>query len=62
MNMCSQEFHLIRNKFDAIKIASIIRNPCLRDCVRNLEKIYIVLLTNFIDDKNNFINILQIIC
>jgi hypothetical protein len=55
VNLCSKGFHLARNKYGAIKITDIIRNPYLRDCVCNLERIYIVLLTNFID-------LLQIIC
>jgi hypothetical protein len=44
------------------QIAGIIRSPYLRDCVCNFERIYIVLLTNFIDEKNNFFDLLQIIC
>jgi hypothetical protein len=38
-----------------IKIAGIIRNPYLRDCVCNLERIYIILFTNFMDEKSNFV-------
>jgi len=38
-----------------IKIADIIRNSYLRDCVCNLEGIYIILLTNFMDEKSNFV-------
>ena len=62
VNLCSQGFHLARNKYGATNIAGIIRNSYLRDCVCNLERIYIVLLTNFFDEKNNFVNLLQIIC
>ena len=62
MNLCSQGFHIGRNEYGATKIAGIIRNSYLRDCVYNLERIYIVLLTNFFYEKNNFVNLLQIIC
>jgi hypothetical protein len=58
VNLCSQGFHLARNKYGATKIAGIIRNSYLRDRVYNLERIYIVLLTNFFDENNNFVNLL----
>ena len=38
-----------------IKIAGIIRNLYLRDFICNLERIYFILLTNFINEKNNFV-------
>jgi len=38
-----------------IKIPGIIRNLYLRDCVYNIEGIYIILLTNFMDEKSNFV-------
>ena len=38
-----------------IKIAGININSYLRDCICNLERIYIILLTNFMEEKNNFV-------
>jgi len=33
----------------------IIRNSYLKDFVCNLKRIYFILLTNFINEKNNFV-------
>jgi len=34
----------------------------LRDCAGDFERIYVVLLNNFVDDKNNCVDLLQIVC
>jgi len=43
------------NMVQQIKIADININSYLRDCICNLERIYIILLTNFMEEKNNFV-------
>ena len=54
--LCSQEIILQgTHTAQQIKIAGIIRNSYLRDFIRNLERIYFILLTNFINEKNNFV-------
>jgi hypothetical protein len=50
---CKDKFYLGRNTVQQIKTC-IIRNPYLRDFICNLEIMYFILLTNFIDENNNF--------
>jgi hypothetical protein len=52
--LAKNKFHLARNTVQQIK-TGIIRNPYLRDFICNLEIMYFIVLTNFIDENNNFV-------